>query len=129
MPTISVITATFNSASKIQGLLDSLRNQTDQDFTWIVQDGLSSDDTIERVQQSGIENLKVESARDFGIYDAINRALARCSTDYYVVIGSDDTFHPDAIRQYKVAAAKGAPDIVAAAVMIGDRISSPREMR
>ena len=44
--TISIITATYNSAATIADTLNSVLQQTHQDFEIIVVDGVSSDNTL-----------------------------------------------------------------------------------
>ena len=50
MPFFSVITSTYNAAATLPRLLDSLSAQTCRDFNWIVQDGASTDATMEIVE-------------------------------------------------------------------------------
>lgn len=96
-PAIAVVTATYNSASDISILIEALRAQTLGNFEWILQDGESSDDTVSLVKESGL-NVSVESVRDGGIYDALNRALLRVNAPIYLVVGSDDILYPDTLR-------------------------------
>ena len=48
--TISIITATYNSAATIADTLQSVLQQTYQDFEVIVVDGVSSDNTLEIIR-------------------------------------------------------------------------------
>ena len=45
-PTFTIITATYNAASTLPRLLQSLATQTCRDFTWVCQDGASTDNTL-----------------------------------------------------------------------------------
>lgn len=114
--TLTVITATKNCASQIGGLIASLRRQTDNDFTWIVADSNSSDETLDKVQCSGLKDVRVSSEPDFSIYDAINRSLRLCTSDYYIVLGADDILAPNAIADFRKAAGDGSAAMVVAAV-------------
>ncbi|HMS27504.1 MAG TPA: glycosyltransferase [Burkholderiaceae bacterium] len=96
---LGIITATYNSAKHLPALISSLRAQTCQDFDWVVADGNSNDGTIELLQQVKDLNLSWVSEHDFGIYDAMNKAIHRCQTEYYVVIGSDDVFNENAVEK------------------------------
>ena len=100
-PPISVITPTYNATSTLPRLIASLRQQTDPDFEWVVADGNSNDGTLEMLR--GIKDLdvRITSQPDCGIYDALNRGVRACSGEYYVVIGADDFFEPDAIRNFR----------------------------
>lgn len=100
--TLSIITATKNSAERIGTLIESLEAQTDRCFEWIVADGCSNDDTIEIIKKSKIySRTKVIVKEDFGIYDAINSAVKACGTKYYIVLGDDDTLFNNTIAEFK----------------------------
>lgn len=92
MPTLSIITVVFNRAETIGDALDSLYGQTHRDFEHVVQDGGSTDDTLAVLNGVGDPRMRLVSERDSGIYDAINRAVARCTGDYIGLIHSDDMF-------------------------------------
>ena len=51
---ISVITAVYNAEDCIQHLIESLRKQNDQNFEWVVVDGLSTDSTLEILKKIDI---------------------------------------------------------------------------
>lgn len=121
--TISILTATYNSADVIAGLIASLEAQTDTDFEWVVVDGASNDATLERVQAARIACKVAVSEPDFGIYDALNKGLRRAGSDYYLVLGADDSLAPDAIANYRSALREAAspPDLVTADVLSGQR--------
>jgi glycosyltransferase involved in cell wall biosynthesis len=115
-PSISVITVTLNCAQRLPRLLDSLLAQKDQDFEWVVVDGGSRDNTLEVVSRFPEARLRKASGPDFGIYDALNKAVALARGDYYVVAGADDELYPDAIGNFRRTAASTSSDIVAASV-------------
>ncbi len=118
--TISVVTATYNAAGVLPRLLESLRRQTDRDFEWVVADGASSDGTVALLNSSlGDLNIVVSTQPDFGIYDALNRAIRLAKGDYYIVAGADDVFEPDAIANFRHAIESSGADIVAAAASYG----------
>lgn len=121
---ISVITVTLNSATVLPRLLASLRAQSDRGFEFLVIDGASNDQTWELVQGAGDIVTYAVSEPDCGLYDALNKAIRRVRSDYYLVVGSDDTLHPDAIKNYKEAIEKTGADVIVAKVRIGDRIKA-----
>lgn len=100
---ISIITAVYNGADCISHLIESLRIQTDQNFEWVVVNGLSTDNTLEILEKIDDLNIKIISEVDFGIYDALNKGIKACSGEYYLVAGADDTFFANAIQDYKNA--------------------------
>ena len=116
---ISVVTATYNCAGQLPDLLQSLQKQTDRNFEWIVADGGSSDGTLELLGSIADMDIVISSQPDFGIYDALNRALKRASGDYYIVAGADDCLYPDAIANYRSAINRSGADIITARGMYG----------
>jgi len=94
---LTVITATYNAEKYLPNLIKSLREQTCKDFEWIVADGSSTDRTLELLSEVKDLNLVVSSEPDFGIYDALNRAIKLASGQYYIVIGADDYFYSKTI--------------------------------
>ena len=98
MPILSIITATYNADKLLPNLIASLRAQTCKDFEWVVADGASTDNTIKILSEVKDINIKVSSKEDFGIYDALNRAIKLASGKYYIVIGADDYFYEKTIE-------------------------------
>lgn len=98
IPKLSIVTVTLNAANHIQQLINSLQNQTCQDFEWIIADGESKDGTLDLISKAIGLNIIVVSAPDFGIYDAMNKAIKRANASHYLVIGADDTFEPHTVQ-------------------------------
>lgn len=125
MASISIITTTRNSEECIGGLIKSLEGQADNEFTWIVQDSCSGDDTLRLIRGSSVKNVDIVSEADFSIYDGINRAVRRCKTEYYLVVGSDDCLELNAIQQYRKAIEVEKTDFLAASIVVENRIMQP----
>jgi len=123
---IAVITATKNAENYLPILISSLVNQTDKVFEWVVCDGGSIDATLKIIAESNIQRKTVHVGDDFGIYDALNSGIKTIVTDYYLVVGADDTLSPDAIARYKKLASQFSPDFIAAAVSMNRRLIKPR---
>lgn len=94
-PKISVVTSTYNSIQFIEKCFDSLHSQTYRNFEHIVQDGGSSDGTVNYIESFGRKCPKVffECKPDNGIYAGLNNALERCTGDYVCFMHSDDEFY------------------------------------
>lgn len=116
---ISIITATYNAADLLPRLVQSLKAQTDTDFEWVVADGGSSDDTLNLLNEAKAElrDVKISSQPDFGIYDALNRAVRMSSGTYYIVLGADDTLDANAIANYKKSMVQTGADLITARVV------------
>lgn len=112
---ISVVTATRNVATLLPALHESLCRQTYTNFEWIVADGVSTDGTLERLTEFAARCpwLSFSSEPDFGLYHALNKAIARASGEYYVVAGADDVLDEDALAKYAECASGGADVVLA----------------
>lgn len=107
---ISIITATYNRGNVLRHALNSVDSQTYSDYEHLIQDGGSSDDTLETLSEIQNPRRLVENAPDKGIYDALNRAFKRSSGDVVGVLHSDDFFANDYVLE-KVALAFSDPAI------------------
>jgi glycosyltransferase involved in cell wall biosynthesis len=125
-PTISVITTCYNEVDNIGKLIKSLQSQTDKDFDWIVADGGSTDGTLELLNSANEINLILSNEMDFGIYDAMNRAIKLSTSDYYVEIGADDQFNTDAIENYRKSINFSQADVIVARMLLNKKVCSPR---
>jgi glycosyltransferase involved in cell wall biosynthesis len=121
---ISIITATYNASQHLPALIASLRTQTCKNFEWVVADGGSTDGTLAILNQVNDMSLVVDTQPDFGIYDALNRAIKKSSGDYYIVAGCDDVFHKDAVKNFLCHVDKFAPKILSAKVSYDGVIKS-----
>lgn len=84
---ISVHLVTYNSADSIERCLDSLLGQQGVDFGVLVVDNASTDDTVARVQQKGVE--VIVNAENRGYSAAHNLALSRTQSDYVLTLNPD----------------------------------------
>lgn len=89
-PLVSIIIPTYNSAAAILRCLKSLSTQTFNDFEVLVMDGLSTDNTIKLVGDFADSRIKVYSEKDGGIYDAMNKGIAKAKGEWLYFLGSDD---------------------------------------
>ncbi len=92
IPTISVITVSFNSRETIADTIESVAAQTHPRIEHIVVDGASTDGTLEVLQRYGSTLSKVVSEPDEGIYAAMNKGLAMATGDIVGTLNSDDVY-------------------------------------
>lgn len=128
IPSIAIITATYNSEADLPKLIDSLKAQSDHDFEWVVRDGGSSDQTVTLVREAQKAGLSIDlrSEPDFGIYDALNRGIRETSATYYLVAGSDDQFAVHAVARYRESLLKSRAPFVAANIRSASGITRPK---
>jgi len=91
-PKISVITVCFNSEASIEDSILSVKNQDYKNFEHIIIDGASTDKTLDVIKALKHDKLKVFSAPDRGIYDAMNKGLTRVRGDIVVFLNADDWY-------------------------------------
>lgn len=94
-PKISVITVVYNGALEVEETLKSVLGQTYPQLEYIVIDGGSTDGTVDIIRRFE-KNIDVFSSEpDKGIYDAMNKGLARATGDWVVFMNAGDRFYKD----------------------------------
>ncbi|MFG6589224.1 glycosyltransferase family 2 protein [Sulfitobacter sp. MOLA879] len=96
---ISIVTAVFNRAGTIADALRSVETQSYQNVEHIIQDGGSSDGTLDIIRKFEASSSHLLSEPDAGIYDAINKGISRASGDIIGLMHSDDFFADDLVLQ------------------------------
>lgn len=93
--------------------LDSVAAQTYDNYEVIVQDGASTDGTLEVLRAPRHLPLEIESGVDGGVGAAYNRAIRRCRGEIVGSIDADNLLLPDALET-AVAFLTSRPDVAAA---------------
>ena len=111
-PTFSIVTVTWNAADVIAATLASVREQSCVDFEYLVVDGASTDDTLNMVRAAAIDNTRIVSEPDKGLYDAMNKAIGLAQGEYIIWLNAGDAFAaPDSLARMAVAA-QSHPDVI-----------------
>lgn len=101
MKTLTVFTPTFNRAYCLLNLYQSLCNQTNKDFIWMVIDDGSSDNTHELIQNWKAENridITYICKENGGMHTGHNAAYDNIKTPINTCIDSDDSMPIDAVK-------------------------------
>ena len=85
----SIIIAAMNAEALIQRAIVSVLVQIYPNYEIIVQDGGSTDGTLEILKRFK-NRVNLVSEPDAGLYDAWNKALARVTGDWAIFLGGDD---------------------------------------
>jgi glycosyltransferase involved in cell wall biosynthesis len=101
-PRISVIVPSFNSGAFLRQALGSALDQVPCPLEVVVQDGGSTDETLDILRSFG-ERVAWVSAPDEGQSDALNRALARATGDIVLWLNADDVILPGALAAASAA--------------------------
>ena len=100
---ITVFTPAYNRAHTLPRTLESLKNQSNKNFKWLIIDDGSIDNTKELVNQwlkedYGFE-IKYIYKENGGMHTAHNEAYRNIDTELNVCIDSDDCLADDAINK------------------------------
>jgi glycosyltransferase involved in cell wall biosynthesis len=95
-PKISVVMPSFNKASYIEKTLDSIFDQKYPNLEVVIQDGGSTDGTLEIISgfiQKYPKLIRLESKKDKGQLDAVN-TKGSAGGEIFTFINADDTIAP-----------------------------------
>ena len=102
-PTVSVVTAAYNSAEYIERALESVRRQTMDEarIEHIVVDDGSTDETVELVESFESPSVRlIENEENSGNGTvACNQGIERARGEYVTVLDSDDEFLPSLLQR------------------------------
>jgi glycosyltransferase involved in cell wall biosynthesis len=127
---IEVALATFNSERFLSALLDSLLDQTRQDFTILVSDDASTDGTQRLLARyaaahPGRFRLLPPNASRLGVIGNFDRLLAHATADYVFLCDHDDVWLPqkierslEAMHRLEAAHPAGTPLLVHADLIV-----------
>lgn len=89
----TVVTSTFNAGALLPDTARSLQCQSYRNFEWIIVDGASTDDTVEKARGFGDLVSLLISEPDTGIYSAWNKVLPRITGDWVLFLGAGDELY------------------------------------
>ncbi len=104
-PLFSIITVTFNAAETLPATMRSVAEQTCESYEHIIMDGASKDDTVQIAKQLATERTHIISEADYGLYDAMNKALGVAKGEYLIFLNAGDSFHSSEILKLLADAA------------------------
>ena len=125
---VSIITVCLNSEEYIEKTIRSVLNQTYDDIEYIIVDGMSTDNTLNIIEQYKPlfgERLKIISEKDNGLYDAMNKGIKYATGELIGIINSDDWYEFDAVKNVVKEYLKDRNSIIYGAMLlrIEDEIS------
>lgn len=103
MPKLTIHTATYNRAYILENAYRSLCAQTVKDFEWLISDDGSTDNTEDLVkgwmeQDNGFP-IRYKKLNHVHIPRALNSGVARASTDWFMMLDSDDYILPETVEK------------------------------
>lgn len=101
---ITVFTPTYNRAGLLKNLYHSLLTQSNKNFTWLIVDDGSVDETravVEQIMDEKLIGIQYIYQQNQGKHIAINTALKNISTDFFLILDSDDVLLPHCIETFQ----------------------------
>ena len=102
MPTLTIITATYNRVECLKSCYESLKRQLCKDFQWLIIDDGSTDNTKEVVDYFVAESpdmcIDYVYKENGGKHTALNASHEYIKGKYVVMLDSDDRFTCDAVK-------------------------------
>lgn len=99
MPKLSIITVNYNNLDGLKRTLESVINQTWQEFEYIVIDGNSTDGSLDYIESQSCNIDYWVSEPDKGVYNAMNKGISKATGEYLLFLNSGDHFFSDVILQ------------------------------
>jgi glycosyltransferase involved in cell wall biosynthesis len=98
---ISIITINYNNLEGLKRTVDSVVNQTGQEFEFIVIDGGSTDGSASYIESQSHNIDYWVSEPDKGIYNAMNKGILKATGEYLLFLNSGDHFFNDKVLEQK----------------------------
>lgn len=129
-PLISIVTACLNSEKTIRHTIESVLNQTYQNFEYVIKDGGSTDSTLDIIkeyEECFDRRIRIIHQKDKCMYEAMNQGIVACKGDIIGIINSDDFYSPNALERVAELYAAADTELL---VVIGDmeRVSETGEL-
>lgn len=110
---VTIVTPTFNRANELKRLWWSLKNQTFQEYQWVIVDDGSIDNTRDIVSAFSDDRVIYHYQSNKGVNHARNTGDKYVNTPYVVYIDSDDTFLDQDTLHDMVTEIMSTPDDIA----------------
>lgn len=92
--TFSIIVVCLNEGEQLHKTVQSILDQTEEDYEIIIKDGGSTDGSVEKLLTAASSGrIKIYREKDSGIYDAMNQAVKHASGEYIFFLNCGDYFY------------------------------------
>lgn len=92
MPLLTIITVVLNNRQGLSKTFASIKEQTFNNYEWVIIDGASTDGTAEDALQLQSPSVNVVTEQDHGVYFAMNKGLERSRGLFVMFLNAGDTF-------------------------------------
>jgi glycosyltransferase involved in cell wall biosynthesis len=98
LPTISIVTPSFNQGAYIEETIQSVLDQKYPKLEYVIQDGGSKDNTVAILEKYSAQLSAWESKADSGQTNAINKGFLLTTSDIMGWLNSDDILLPGTLH-------------------------------
>lgn len=121
LPTISVVTISFNQAQYLRDAIDSVLDQNYPNLQYIVVDPGSKDSSREIIDSYGARIATRVYEQDSGPADGLNKGFAAANGDILGYLNADDVLLPGTLHRIaELFAASPAVDVISGHTLILD---------
>jgi glycosyltransferase involved in cell wall biosynthesis len=98
-PAVSVIIPSYNHEQFVEECIQSVLDQTFQDFEIIITDDASSDHTVQIIERFDDPRIKLfKHSKNKGASIAANNCIVHSKGKYIAMLSSDDAWHPEKLE-------------------------------
>lgn len=99
---VSIITPAYNAQKWILSTYQSIKNQTYQNWEWLVTDDFSTDETLAILKKLSIDDERVkcyQNSKNSGAAVSRNNSIMHSSGEFLAFIDSDDLWLPNKLEK------------------------------
>ena len=98
-PLVSIVTVVYNGEAFLERTIKSVLAQNWPNIEYVIVDGGSTDGTLEIIKKYQDRIAYWNSAKDKGIYDAMNKGISLCTGEWVGLINADDWYEEDTVAR------------------------------
>lgn len=119
-PRVSIITVVYNDRDLLADTIESVLAQTYPYIEYLIVDGASTDGTVDVIRQYEDRITGWSSEPDKGLYDAMNKGLARTTGEYVWFLNAGDLIYDNDTLEQVIAHADGADCLYGQAALLDE---------
>ena len=106
----SIIIPAYNAENSIQKSIDSILNQTYNNYEIIVVNDGSTDNTINLIEKNS--KIKIINQKNLGVSSARNTGIENAKGDFIAFIDADDYIEKNYLEEFNNIIEKYNPDLI-----------------
>jgi glycosyltransferase involved in cell wall biosynthesis len=102
MSKVSILIPLYNAEKYIAQTIESVLNQTFQDWELLILDDCSTDNSYQVAKEYEQKNKRInvrQNAQNLGMMGNWNEGIKHCKHEYFVKLDADDTWHPELLEK------------------------------